>query len=138
MMLANAAARAGRRGVFLALFGDIYLLIGYSYSGPAVTPAVRHALKAATAVAPLPVYAWGWVAAGAVSVACGLLSPGRKAAGFTAAVIMPTIWALIYLAAWIGGDLPRGWVTAAIFTGLALAVVVVAGMPEPADFKVEP
>lgn len=123
----------GRRGVFLFLFGVVYLLIAYSYTGVKVTPQVRMALRLALNVAPLSAYAWAWAAAGALSVVCGLFCPGRKAIGFIAAVVMPVLWAVVYLAAWIDGDIPRGWVTAALFVALGGAVAVVAGMPEPRD-----
>lgn len=128
--------RVGRRGVFLILFGVVYLLLGYSYLGVTVTPVVRQALRLALNVAPLQVYAWAWVTAGAICVVSGLVSPARKPIGFTTAVLMPTLWAVVYMAAWVDGDIPRGWVTAVLFAAIAAAVAVVAGMPEPAALRV--
>ena len=132
-VLRRLGLHVGRRGVFLILFGAVYLLIGYSYLGVHVTPAVRHALRLALNLAPLTVYAWLWLGSGTVLVLSGLVSPGRKPVGFTVAVVMPVLWAVVYSAAWIAGDIPRGWVQAAIFAALAAAVAVVAGMPEPRD-----
>lgn len=134
-ILRRASRRVGRRGAFLALFGVVYLLLGYSYL-VADTPQVRHALRVVINIAPLAVYAWVWCAVGAVAVACGLFSGGHKSVGFTAAVIMPVVWSLVYEAAWLAGDLPRGWVTAATYFAIALAVTAVAGMPEPHDFEI--
>lgn len=131
--LRRVGLHVGHRGAFLALFGAVYLLIAYSFLGTRVTPQVRHALRLALNVAPLQVYAWAWAVAGAISVVCGLFCPGRKAVGFTAAVVMPTLWAVVYFAAWIDGDIPRGWVSGVLFLLLAAAVAVVAGMPEPRE-----
>jgi hypothetical protein len=126
---------AGRRGVFLVLFGAVYALIGYSYLtlSPVSAAPVRRSLRLALNLAPLTVYAWLWLGSGIVLVLSGLVSPGRKPVGFTVAVVMPTLWAVVYFAAWVAGDIPRGWVQSAIFAALAAAVAVVAGMPEPRD-----
>ena len=125
----------GRRGTFLALFGCVYALIGYSYLTLEVTPLVRHALRLALRLAPLDAYGWAWIGAGVIAVVCGLFCPGRKTVGFLAAMLMPAMWSLIYLATWLDGDIPRGWVSAVVYVLLAAAVSVVAGMPEPAEFR---
>ena len=134
--LRRVGLHVGHRGVFLALFGIVYLLLGYSYIGVHITPQVRHALRIALQVAPLPVYAWGWVTTGAISVLCGLFCPGRKAVGFAAAILMPAIWSLVYTDAWLEGGIPRAWVSVAVFAALAAAVAVVAGMPDPRQLEV--
>lgn len=128
----------GRRGAFLVLFAVVYALIGYSYLtlSPASVKAVRMSLHWALNVAPLPVWGWVWIATAVIAAASGLFAPGRKAAGFVAGVVMPVLWGLANLAAWISRDVPRGWVSAAIYAALAAAVGVVAGMPEPAALKV--
>lgn len=128
--------RVGRRGAFLVLFGAVYVLLGYSYLSVTVTPAVRHSLKLALSVAPLEVYAWGWIVAGAVAIVAGVMLPvAWKAAGFAAAVVMPTIWALVALTAWTDGHVARAWVTAVVYALLAGSVAVVAGMVDPGDLE---
>lgn len=124
--------RPSRRGTFLASMGVVFALIGYSYLSisPIERPAVEHALRLALEVLPLWVYGVLWVVAGALSILDGLRHNVRSVVGFTAAVIMPTAQAVIYFAAWLDGDLPRGWVSAVVFAAIAVAVLVVAGMPE--------
>lgn len=133
--LRRIGLHVGRRGAFLILFGVLYALIGYSYLtlSPVSEVAVRHALRLALNVAPLTAWGWAWIAAGATAVACGTFCPGRKTVGFTAAVVLPALWSVVYVAAWLLGDIPRGWVSAAIYAALAAAVAVIAGMPEPRD-----
>jgi hypothetical protein len=132
-LLRRVSLHVGRRGSFLVSFAVVYGLLGYSYLGVHVTPVVRHSLRVALTLAPLPVWAWAWIAAAVISGVCGLFCPGRKAAGFAAAVVMPALWAAVYAAGWLNGDIPRGWVTALLFAALATAVAVIAGMPEPRD-----
>ena len=132
MMLQVGRWSVRRRGLFLALMGVVFVLLGYSLL--AVTPveraAVEHALHPAVSLAPLWVYGVAWIVCGVVSIVDGLRPGVRSALGFTAAVIMPTLWALVYLAAWWQGDLPRGWVSSAVFAALAGAIMIVAGMPQ--------
>lgn len=129
----RVAAKVGRRGAFLILFGVVYLLLGFSYATTPVTPVMRTTLKLALNVAPLWVYGLMWLAAGTVAVISGaFLSPVRDAAGFVCAVIAPTLWAAVYLAAWVDHDAPRMWVAAALYAAVAGAVSVVSGMANPA------
>lgn len=128
----RVAAKIGRRGAFLILFGVIYLLLGFSYVATPETPAVRVALKLALRVAPLWAYGLMWLVAGAVAVISGVfLSPARDATGFMCAVIAPTLWAFVYLAAWVDHDTSRAWVSAAVFAAIGGAVSVVSGMANP-------
>lgn len=126
------SAHIGRRGAFLALFGIVYLLIGYSYLGDRPTPAVRAALRLAINVAPLWVYGLVWILGGATALIVGLIvPPTRDAVGFIAMITLPTLWACVYFAAWLHNDAPRGWTSALLFALVAFAVAVVSGMPNP-------
>jgi hypothetical protein len=125
--------RPTRRGVFLALFGIIYILLGSSYFVP-VTPALHHALHLAIAVAPLWLYGIGWCACGLMCILVGVVGgPRLEMLGFIAAICPSTLWAVIYMAAWIDNDIPRGWVSSLIFAGLAASVGVVSGMVDPIE-----
>lgn len=128
----------GRRGAFLVLFGAVYLLVGYSYLtlSPVSVVAVRRSLHLALNVAPLTVWGWVWIAAGAAAVVCGVFCVGRKGAGFATAVVMPALWAGVYLAGWLNNDIPRGWVSAAIYAALAGGVATVAGMSDSDELGV--
>lgn len=124
-------ARVGRRGAFLALFAVIYGLIGYSFLFTPVTPQVQKALQFALDVMPLQGWGVTWLTAAALMLVSALLRTGRDWIGFTAAMLLPYSWALLFLLAWQNNDLPRGWVSAALYAALAAAVGVVAGWPEP-------
>jgi vacuolar-type H+-ATPase subunit I/STV1 len=121
--------RPDLRDWFLIIFGVLALLLGYAYGVARVPHGVRTSIYTATQILPLKAYAFMWAAAGAYSVAAGLTS--RRVGGFTVASAMFTLWGLIYLIGWLNGDPGRGWVTAALFGGLAAAVYCVSGLVDP-------
>lgn len=118
----------GRRGTILSCYGLIWTLIGY---GQLVTPQPdQRGLKLLLALMPLGAWGWLWIVAGITAIACAWAPPGRDAAGFAALVLIVVPWMATYLAAWLLGDYPRGWVAAAIWAALVAPVLVVAGWPE--------
>lgn len=120
-----------RRGAFLALIGVAWVLIGVSYLDipDEQRPALQHVLRLAVDLCPLWVHGLLWIISGAAAIVDGLLPGLKSAVGFTAAVVMPTAWSLVYLAAWVDGDFPRGYVYSVTFAALAGAITIVAGMP---------
>lgn len=125
------SARIGRRGAFLSLFAIVYAIIGYSYLLTPTTPLVRKALRLALDL--LPLRAWGvlWLVAAAIMLLSAGLRTGRDWLGFVVAMLLPAWWAVMYFLAWLHADLPRGWLSSAVYAALAGAVGVVAGWPEP-------
>ena len=123
----------GRRGAILTPYGLIYTLIGY---GQLVIPQPdQRGLKLLLAIGPLEVWAWGWLIAGVIALVYAWAPPGRDTAGFVALILIVVPWVTTYLAAWLLGDHPRGWVAAAIWTVITVPVIVVAGWSEPARRK---
>ena len=123
----------GRRGIILSCFGFIWTLIGY---GQLVTPQPdQRGLKVLLAVMPLNVWGWCWIVAGVTALLCAWAPPGRDTAGFVSLVLIVMPWMATYLAAWLLGAYPRGWVAAAIWAALVVTILVVAGWPEPARQK---
>lgn len=123
-----------RRGAFLALFGGVYIALGGSYlSVPAAAmPALHKQLHSALQVLPLAAYGWAWIVTGALAVIGGLVHR-LDFVGFGAGVFMPGAWALIDLIAQVKDDVPRAWVGTLIYLLLALAISLVASMPDPLD-----
>jgi len=119
----------GRRGTILSCYGIVWILYGF---GQLVTPQPdQRGLKLALHVLSLDTWAWLWIAAGVIAIACAWAPPGRDAAGFVSLVLIVVPWMASYLAAWITRDFPRGWVAAAIWMLICIPVLVVAGWPEP-------
>ncbi|MCX4801797.1 hypothetical protein OG594_09050 [Streptomyces sp. NBC_01214] len=118
----------GRRGTILSCYGIVWILYGF---GQLVTPQPdQRGLKLALTLFPLDTWGWLWIVAGIIAIACAWAPPGRDAAGFAALVLIVLPWMATYLAAWITGDSPRGWVAAAIWMLICIPVMVVAGWPE--------
>lgn len=119
----------GRRGAILLSYGAVWSLYGY---GLLIAPRANLiGLDLALQLLPQAVWAWLWIGVGLVALVSAFLSQGVDWLGFLA---MPTIalaWIVSYLEAWLVGDFPRGWVAAAIWTAIAVPVIVVAGWREP-------
>ena len=114
-----AWARAGHRGVFLALLGCYDIFFGWYL-------AAGGALQFPTVI---PVMAWGiiWLTAGAL-LACGA-AVKRDAPFFALAACLKTAWALEFfrLQAEHGG---LEWIRGAYWLALALIVLAVSAWPE--------
>jgi hypothetical protein len=121
--------RPDLRDAFLMLIGALSLLLGYAYGVAHIPKNVHTALYTATLILPLKAYAAAWIASGVYCVVAGLSA--RHIGGFTAAVLMPTVWGAVYMIGWVNGDTGRGWVTACIFWALAGAVYCVSGLVDP-------
>lgn len=121
-----------RRDAVLVIFGLCWLLIGWSYLHipDAIHPQLKRSLRFALSVAPIDVYAWGWILAGALAVLGGVFRRCNSL-GFAAAVVMPLLWSLAYFTAQVQDNIPRAWVSGVIFGSFAAVLAVVAGMPEP-------
>lgn len=127
-----------RRGTFLTVFGILYLLVAKSLLDTQVTPLVRHVFRFGLTVMPLDGWAALWAACGLVAIADALITRhGRDSIGFAAAVTAPTAWAVVYLAAWAGNDtgIRDLWLSAVNYLGIAAAVLIVAGMPDPTTVR---
>lgn len=125
--------RLGRRGATLTPFGIIWILYGYSLT---VQPeAAARGLPLLLQRVPLDVWGWAWIASGVVALVYAWAPPGRDAVGFVSLVLMVVPWTTGYLASWLLGEYPRGWVAAAVWAGVSVPILVALGWPEPAQQK---
>lgn len=109
-MVCRAARRLrkhlGRRGRFLLILGIGKTCWGVGFI---VTPQqTTQGLELLTRWCSLQSWAWLWIVAGLVTFASAFLRIGRDGAGFIAALIPPSVWAIAYIVAAISGTFPRG------------------------------
>ncbi|MGW8719692.1 hypothetical protein ACWGNR_10325 [Streptomyces althioticus] len=100
----------GRRGHFLLIIGIGKTCWG---AGFLIDPPDPAGLDLLTHFCGLRHWAWLWIAAGCVTISSAFLRVGRDWAGFVAALIPPTVWAIAYTAAVVTGEYSRG-----IYVGL--------------------
>lgn len=132
--MGRAAARRlgrvlGRRGTILLSYGAVWAIIGW---GQITAPQPdQRGLRPLLNVMPLDAWGWAWVASGLAAVVAAFLPQGRDWPGFLALPLVVLPWMASYLASWILGDFPRGWVAAVVWGLIAVPVIVVAGWREP-------
>ncbi|MFF0736919.1 hypothetical protein ACFYVK_35560 [Streptomyces chartreusis] len=123
----------GRRGAILLSYGGVWSLYGYAQL---VSPQPdQRGLAPLLERVPLAVWGWAWVVTGLIAIASAWLPQGRDWPGFLSLPLMVLPWMASYLAAWLTGDFPRGWVAALVWAVIAVPVLVVAGWPEPPRVK---
>lgn len=89
-------------------------------------------LAGITRYVPMSGLGWVWVAAGSVAVLAGLARRMRyQAPGFTALATPAVLWGLTFARAAWGGEYPSAAGSAAIWTTVAVFIVLTAGMAEP-------
>lgn len=119
----------GRRGAFLLSFGMVWGLIGY---GQVTSPQPdQRGLHLLLDRVPLVVWGWLWITAGLVAIVSAFLPQGSDRFGFFALSLIVLPWLISYFMAWLQGTFPRGWIAAALYSGLAVGIMVVAGWGEP-------
>lgn len=127
------AQRLGRRGAILLCYGAVWALYGYAQI--ASPQPDQRGLQPLLERIPLDVWGWAWVATGLIAVVSAWLPQGRDWAGFLALPLIVLPWVGSYLAAWLTGEFPRGWVAAIVWGLIAVPVLVVAGWREPPRIK---
>lgn len=133
----------GRRGTFLCLFGLIWLGASYGFLS---TPMARFTTPEDTGLLSYLETPWAglmWASGGIFAIVVGFLRrrmENRDEWGFIALLIPAMSWVMTYLWAWVtnlvSGGLygrPNGWLSALVWSIAVMAILVVAGWPDPSD-----
>lgn len=129
----RAAARRlgkqlGRRGAFLLILGVGKTCWGASFL---VDPPPAAGLQFLTQLCELRHWSWLWIVCGLITTVSAFLRIGRDWAGFLAALIPPTLWALAYTVAVFSGDYSRGAYVAVWYLTSHVGVIMwAASVPE--------
>ncbi|MDT0307354.1 hypothetical protein RM780_10310 [Streptomyces sp. DSM 44917] len=75
-------------------------------------------------------WAWLWVAGAVVACGAAFVRIGRDGAGFVAALVPPAVWSLVYAAAAVSGDHPRGGAAVVLYAAWSAIVMWAATVPE--------
>ncbi|MEU8199302.1 hypothetical protein AB0C10_36510 [Microbispora amethystogenes] len=119
--------RIGRRGaslLFLALLDVVYAF------SLATSPPPAGGSPSAFLARLLPLPAWGavWAAVGVLCAVQAFMRTDRWA--FAAASLIKVLWGAVYLLGSLLGQVPRGWVAAAVWLGFAAWVAIISGWRE--------
>ena len=123
----------GKRGRVLLFFGCLDVVYAVSLAAPDARTRSAPLFVWLTHIAPLSVWAGMW---GAVGVVCLWQAWCRRdQIGYAAAISIKICWGIVCLGGWLLGGVDRGYVSAAIWLGVAALVGTIAGWPEPGDQK---
>lgn len=123
----------GKRGRVLLYFGALDLVYAFSLAAPdEVTRESPFFIWLAEIGSP---WAWFWAWAGVGLVCLWQAFCRSDRAGYAAAISLKIAWGVVCLGGWLFGDVERGYVSAAIWLGLAYFVGNISSWPEPGDSK---
>jgi hypothetical protein len=120
--------QVGRRGAALLFFAGIDLVFFVSLVSAPTATRTSSSYAFLSSLLPLPVWAIPWGAVGLVCLFYAFRDRDRPA--FIAASWLKVGWGCIYLAGWLVGEIPRGYVSAVIWLGFAGFVQVIASWPD--------
>lgn len=138
------ASRIGRRTLVLLFFGFLWMLVGV---GVLLGPADRFSRPGATGelleIMDHPHWGWMWLAFGLMAVISGVLRRRARMLdewGFNSLLIPVGTWTLAFLwsaVAFVASNgefgQARSWFGAVVYGVMTLAVLVIAGWPDPSD-----
>lgn len=116
--------RIGRRGACLLFFALLDAVIAASLT----TAPTSDTYQFLNSFMPLPWWAAIWACVGGMCVIQAFQQIDRIA--FAAASALKLVWGLAQLIGWAFGDIPRGYVAAAIWLAFAAFIQVIAGWQE--------
>lgn len=119
----------GKRGRFLLFFGLLDAVYAFSLTAPDAQTRRAPLFLWLAEIAPLWVYAAAWGLVGALCVWQAFCR--RDGLAFSAAILVKICWGVTCLGGWLFGDVDRGYVSTAIWLGLAYLIWVISSWPEP-------
>jgi len=139
LWLKRAPTHLGRRGAVLLILGVIWFFIGIStitdpYAGGSHTLGLFHQA--------LPSWLRGtlWIGTALLAMSSAWRVAGRRDDwGYMGLILMPIVWAMSYLWAWLSylfvgkGD-PAGWLGFVVWGTVTILVYTISGWPETPKF----
>lgn len=133
MTAGRGRLHVGRRGRVLIFFGALDLIYAVSLAAPGREARALSFFAWLTEVAPLWAWAGLWAAVGVNCLWHAVRRCDRW--GYAVAIFLKVLWGMVCAGGWLLSGVERGYVSAAIWLGLAYLVAVLAGWPEPGDQK---
>lgn len=121
--------RIGRRGSALLFFALVDLVFAASLAAAPPSTSQSSAYAFLATILPLNAWAIPWAAVGGMCLVYAAQTEDRPA--FIAASGLKVGWGVLYLAGWLVGEIPRGYVSAVVWLAFAGFVAVISGWPEP-------
>lgn len=122
-------AHVGKRGRVLLFFGALDLVYAVSLAVPDAVTRSAPMFTWLADVAPLWVWALAWAAVGGTCLWQALCRHDQI--GYAAAIALYVAWGIVALGGWLLAGVDRGYVSAAIWLGVAALVGVISSWPEP-------
>lgn len=124
--------RIGRRGACLMIFGFIPFSIGGAlFVSPRAEGGRPRTIPVLAQAAPAEFWSIVWTILGLAVMACAFGTHRADRFGYVMAYSLPLFWSSAYVVSWLQGDLVTGWISALVYLGYCLLVVVIAGWDEP-------
>jgi hypothetical protein len=124
----------GRRGACLLIFGLVPLAVGGSYFLTPKNQAGHYrTIPVLQDLAPASWWSGVWLILGAGAMLCAFGEWHWVRRGLIIGYMLPLIWGAANLISWMRGELVTGWISAVIYLGYSLLVIIVAGWEEPTD-----
>lgn len=127
----TVADRVRHRGAILLALAAIDLIYGVGMIEADAETRGLATYRYIGSVLPLPWWGGLWAAVGIVCLVSAFRKGDRIAYG--CAVGLKVFWGLTFLLGWTLGEVPRGYVSTAIWLVFACVVLVVSTWPEPAE-----
>lgn len=121
--------RVGYRGLALLFFALVDIVYAISLATLPPETSLQPAFVFLARVAPLPVWAAVWALVGVVCLGGAFAERDRVAFAF--ASLLKVAWGCLHLAAFVVGEIPRGYVSAVVWLAFAAFVHLIAVWPEP-------
>lgn len=127
-MIHRLVYRVGRRGASLLFLALLDLVYAYGLADvPPETQATASFMFLA-GLLPLSIWAGAWAVVGLLCLVYAFRRRDRVA--FVAASVLKVVWANVYAVGWAYDQIPRGYVSAAVWLAFAGFIQVIAGWRE--------
>lgn len=121
------------RGRFLIGFALMYCCFGYSYVVEGSAASRTSVFQWLPDFIPVTALSGPWFIAAAIAIGSSFrrVPPRTDRYGFMALALVPLLWAMMFLFSYLAGHAPTGWISAMLYGGFAMIVILVSSWPNP-------